>query len=1147
MHEHVARLAATGNSFAIFLLQLKDSRLPSIQRTSVVPASPRRRQRQTRLCHVSCVARFYLGSILWLECGGRPESSRATLSLDVHTIRLAMQKSWIISRQAPLEHCSGRLLELQTSLNRCLEHTSNKTHIHTHEYFSQDASVACPIIASQLSIPKQAATHNVADYLSSDMAEMFGKVPLREEPELPMPKAFLNASMPEWRATLRKAARASMVRLAKGQSFDPAESAGAFARVKPSGKQRLICDRRPRNSKELLLGHVDLPSAARFSRLLIPSSHAGVLSLRDLKDMYFIFGVPESRMQHQAWGPRVPGSWFHDLDNVECDDHTCEGDWWEPDLQSNSTAIPPLDYVQPLAAVLLMGDLNAVYIAQHANMGILDKHQALPHGHILTGRGKFPRGSVAKAMAAESDLHLEEDFCLGVYIDDVGCMAVVPWSKLNKPNVASEIISHVDTAYEKENIPQSLEKSITNAFRGSIWGGHFDGVAGTIQAAPEKRAHLALLTAIAIQQPLSGRLLASLLGNWSCHFQYRRPGYSIFSSVYKQQQSIPLDRPRALDDWSQSELLCAACVAPGLVTDVRAKIHSTLFATDASSTAGGITQAALPPWMKIILYDLAEGGGAHVRLDQPAILSDVDLVQGDLVALLTIPLRWQVVSGFDFKHPAHINILEAIALLTCVFRLAKSGLHSRRVIILIDSGVVKGAATKGRSSSRQLNHVLRKIAGLLFAHDLYLELLWIPSKANSSDAPSRHTDLREWQAESWKLWLELLRKFETCPEWKELFPSVVSLLAPNKQSYLCATFHPHTTIQTTNNITIVHKTKILTPKPISHPKPLKNANQGPANSTFPYNSLPPFNNVAPSASPLTSPANVPPPPLSNFATQSINTSKCKLPSHMRMGVAELFSGEGLLSAELRHRRFRVWTYELYGVDGSVRVECDLSILCNVVSLVNAIASKKLRYVHLGTPCSSFSILQKLFNKGTRTSKRPQGDGTNDKERHGNLLVKHSLIIIRACIQYGAFWSLENPKSSYLFKMPGIVRVLRMSATQVVQVDQCMYGLHDPVSLDKYRKATIFIGNLPSLFLLSYKCDGSHVHEPVIGKVKHNGCWLSRSALAGAYPIHLCKTLANIVSVDLLCAHHARDVRLSGGSRQACLVQTLLRWWEVPVF
>ena len=112
-----------------------------------------------------------------------------------------------------------------------------------------------------------------------------------------------------------------------------------------------------------------------------------------------------------------------------------------------------------------------------------------------------------------------------------------------------------------------------------------------------------------------------------------------------------------------------------------------------------------------------------MRLDQLTVFGDMDLVQGVLVALMTIPLAWQVVSGFGFKHLVHINMLGAVALFTCVLGFAKAGLHSRRIMLLIDSGAVRGFATSGRSSSIQLNHVLRKLAGLLLAHDLYVSII----------------------------------------------------------------------------------------------------------------------------------------------------------------------------------------------------------------------------------------------------------------------------------------------------------------------------------------------------------------------------------------------------------------------------------------
>ena len=127
---------------------------------------------------------------------------------------------------------------------------------------------------------------------------------------------------------------------------------------------------------------------------------------------------------------------------------------------------------------------------------------------------------------------------------------------------------------------------------------------------------------------------------------------------------MPLDKPRHLTEDSRTELLVAACLAPGLFTNCRAQIANTLYATDASSSAGGITFSDLPPWMTLTLYDLAEFGGAHVRLNEECPLTGMNLVHGELVALLTIPLKWQTMLSFDFKFADHINLLEALALVT---------------------------------------------------------------------------------------------------------------------------------------------------------------------------------------------------------------------------------------------------------------------------------------------------------------------------------------------------------------------------------------------------------------------------------------------------------------------------------------------------
>ena len=64
-----------------------------------------------------------------------------------------------------------------------------------------------------------------------------------------------------------------------------------------------------------------------------------------------------------------------------------------------------------------------------------------------------------------------------------------------------------------------------------------------------------------------------------------------------------------------------------------------------------------------------------------------------------------------------------------------------RLMVLVDSRVVLGAVSKGRSSSRKSNFTLRKLVFLCLACDIALELVWVPTWANPADAPSRKNRL----------------------------------------------------------------------------------------------------------------------------------------------------------------------------------------------------------------------------------------------------------------------------------------------------------------------------------------------------------------------------------------------------------------------
>ena len=105
---------------------------------------------------------------------------------------------------------------------------------------------------------------------------------------------------------------------------------------------------------------------------------------------------------------------------------------------------------------------------------------------------------------------------------------------------------------------------------------------------------------------------------------------------------------------------------------------------------------------------------------------------------LTVPLRWRTVFSYKFKWGSHINILELSAFLSHLRHRARTvKSRNERFYHILDSKVACGVITKGRSSSRRLNRVCRRIAALVLAVDTYPLILWTISGWNFSDGASR--------------------------------------------------------------------------------------------------------------------------------------------------------------------------------------------------------------------------------------------------------------------------------------------------------------------------------------------------------------------------------------------------------------------------
>ena len=162
-------------------------------------------------------------------------------------------------------------------------------------------------------------------------------------------------------------------------------------------------------------------------------------------------------------------------------------------------------------------------------------------------------------------------------------------------------------------------------------------------------------------------------------------------------------------------------------------------ATDASTgfgIGGTIADADVDDIRNIARMACKSG---HVRLDESPELSDVLASRlgprNDLGLQLS---DFRVIFSVKIVAPGHINLEEAKALIHLVrwvLRCKRRFCH--RLVVLIDSKVVIGGVTKGRSSSVQLNALIRKLGALCFAGNLILHCVFIPTSHNPADWPSR--------------------------------------------------------------------------------------------------------------------------------------------------------------------------------------------------------------------------------------------------------------------------------------------------------------------------------------------------------------------------------------------------------------------------
>ena len=116
-------------------------------------------------------------------------------------------------------------------------------------------------------------------------------------------------------------------------------------------------------------------------------------------------------------------------------------------------------------------------------------------------------------------------------------------------------------------------------------------------------------------------------------------------------------------------------------------------------------------------------------------------LENQLVNRIALESSWKVEKAWTFRGASHINIKELASVSKLASNLAKLG-RPQRTVCLADSYVISSAVSKGRSSSRGLTPLLRRLNSTLCASDLYINIPFVPTRLNASDDPTRDVAIR---------------------------------------------------------------------------------------------------------------------------------------------------------------------------------------------------------------------------------------------------------------------------------------------------------------------------------------------------------------------------------------------------------------------
>ena len=617
--------------------------------------------------------------------------------------------------------------------------------------FGRGGGPARHVVADRVALPKKAPFFDPVPFLPPEAATIYerpreGELPSASDtPQRDELRRCCLLSGKEERELAKRMDEVQMLGLVRASEVSrPGGMFGVDKKPDPATGEvplRLIFDRRPRNRVEVPLRDLcaTLAQGCVLCDMILEKDERARLWLSDLPNYYYTFLCTPERMKTNAWG--------HPISRAEAQSHSHA---WAALTERGETDAA---WFYRAANTLPMGDTNAVEFGQGAHVGMLRNAGCMQSGEALIAQSSAPRGSVWQ----------------GVVVDDHAIIARTadPGSETGPSPAllrARELWAAAHEAYDAAGLSPVPEKSLVEVAQGRVWGAWLDGDAGTVGVPRTRRAELALVSLdVAALGWCSRGLRRQLVGLWVHPALYRRELLCVLERLFDDLNGENEDdrddgRVTGLKPGQRDELALLSLLAPCMETNLRAGVVPTLYTSDASPDGAGGTEAPLPPEVAKELWRFRERRGFSATLEQHEALYLKATGRGEApaegdaapnrewaseVVAGTVP---RVVQRFRFRARHHINVGEMRARRALLRRFASrvGGAQTRR-LVAYDSRVTIGVAAKGRSPSRALNHEQRRTMPYLVGPDIQEGALWVDSKRNPADYPSRGRPLPQPQ------------------------------------------------------------------------------------------------------------------------------------------------------------------------------------------------------------------------------------------------------------------------------------------------------------------------------------------------------------------------------------------------------------------